>query len=345
MTRRPLLNAQSVFRLGVGTSLGGLALWLTFRNVDLGLVLASIERMHVSWVVAALVIVAATVTASARRWQLLVYRAERPRDLPQFIAATVVGQMLNVLLPIRLGEAARAYWISRTERQPLSRILGTIVVERLPDVVMLGISVGLLLFSVSLPAWARSSGRLTLAASAVVIMIAVAIGKWGGSVLRAFEVPLRLFPETVRSFLLRQARIALAELRAFSDWRANARIWLLSVAILSLAVGTNYLLFWAFDLRLPLMTALLLFVVLQIGGAPVSTPGNLGIFHYLVVLVLTATGVDRTAAVAYAIVLHAVALGPKIVAGALILAVVRTPALENGLWNYAVLKVARGSGG
>jgi hypothetical protein len=85
-----------------------------------------------------------------------------------------------------------------------------------------------------------------------------------------------------------------------------------------LAVATNYVLFRAFDLSLSPMTALLLFAVLQIGGAPAATPGNLGVFHYPAVLVL----------VAYAVVLHAVALRPKIIAGVIIIGATRTPLVE-----------------
>lgn len=342
---RRILNRQAAGRLLVGTILGGVALWLTFRRVDIGLVATSLEHVHLSWVVAALTLVAATVSAVARRWQRLVYREASPRRFPRFIAAVVTGQMLNVLLPIRLGEAARAYWISRTEEQPLSRILGTIVVERLADVLMLGVSLSVLLLGVSLPPWARDSGRIALGASVAAAVAAVVVGKWGASVLRALEVPLLILPARIRVFLIQQGRVALAELRAFGDWRSNAEVWALSVLIVVLAAATNYVLLLAFDLRLPPTTALLLFVVLQIGGAPVSTPGNLGVFHYLVVLVLTFAGVDRTVAVAYAIVLHAVAIGPKILGGAAILGITRTPVLEPAISSLSALKAARSSSG
>lgn len=52
----------------------------------------------------------------------------------------------------------------------------------------------------------------------------------------------------------------------------------------------------------------------------VSVPGNLGIFHFVAVLTLGAYSVDHDAALAYAIVLYIVALVPKILAGAVLLA-------------------------
>ena len=53
----------------------------------------------------------------------------------------------------------------------------------------------------------------------------------------------------------------------------------------------------------------------------VSVPGNLGVFHYLTVLALAVYGVDREIALAYAIVLYAVAILPKLVLGSVIMAI------------------------
>jgi hypothetical protein len=71
--------------------------------------------------------------------------------------------------------------------------------------------------------------------------------------------------------------------------------------------------------------ALVLLVALQLGTALISVPGNLGVFHAITVLVLTRFDVDQTSAVAYAIVLYAVAIIPKIVLGALCLSMARRP--------------------
>ena len=96
----------------------------------------------------------------------------------------------------------------------------------------------------------------------------------------------------------------------------------------------------AFGFKLPAIAALFLLVVLQVGNSAVSVPGNLGVFHYLTVLALAVYGIDRERALAYAIVLYAVALLPKIALGVLIMA-----AGPHGFSFQAVRDVARrGSG-
>jgi hypothetical protein len=76
------------------------------------------------------------------------------------------------------------------------------------------------------------------------------------------------------------------------------------------------LLFRAFGLPLTPTAALVLLVALQVGTSLVSVPGNLGVFHAITVLVLTRFHADHATAVAYAIMLYAIAIIPKIVLGA-----------------------------
>jgi hypothetical protein len=79
------------------------------------------------------------------------------------------------------------------------------------------------------------------------------------------------------------------------------------------------LLFAAFGLSLPFAAALFTLVVVQVGTAPVSTPGNIGVFQFLVVLALGAYGVDRPVALAYSLMLYAIALLPKVLIGAFVI--------------------------
>ena len=81
-----------------------------------------------------------------------------------------------------------------------------------------------------------------------------------------------------------------------------------------------------FELPLSASVALLLFVALQVGGIPVATPGNVGVVHLLTVWILTAFGVDRAVALVYAVVLHLIASGSKVIAGVALLMVRRSAA-------------------
>jgi uncharacterized membrane protein YbhN (UPF0104 family) len=111
---------------------------------------------------------------------------------------------------------------------------------------------------------------------------------------------------------------------------------LLTALIPVTAAGTNLLVLRGFGLPVPAITAFVLLVVLQIGTAVVSVPGNIGVFHYLTVVTLAAWGVSRPTAIATAIVLHAVSLGPKVLLGALTTTVWRES--QPRLGGHSVLK-------
>jgi len=93
--------------------------------------------------------------------------------------------------------------------------------------------------------------------------------------------------------------------------------WSLLIWILSILV--NYTVFLALGLPLPFAAALVLVVVLEVGVAVPSIPGKLGIFHYLCTLALGVFGLEKGAALGYAVLLYFVVFGPPSLLGALFL--------------------------
>ena len=336
----------NLLRLVLGSLVGAACLWGSVSGVDRRVLVDTLSGIRIGWLLAALATVAATVAASALRWQRILQRGSRPTSYGRYLLAAVTGQMLNALLPIRLGEPARAMWISRAEQLPLTRVFASIVVERVADVSMLVVSIGVLLLMLSLPSWTRGSGAVALAASLGTLLLAFVLAQRGAWLLRRMRHPMRILPGRVRMVVLRQSRIAIHELQLLGQWRASGVVWALSAVIVLFAAATNYALFLAFGLSLSPFVALFMFVVLQVGVAPASTPGNVGVFHYLVVLVLAASQVDRTIAMAYAIVLHAIVIVPRIVVGGVAFASASTPVFRPPAWERSALDAdVSGSGG
>ena len=81
------------------------------------------------------------------------------------------------------------------------------------------------------------------------------------------------------------------------------------MAIWLVAGLTNYLLLLAFDLPASPLIAVFLLVVLQAGVAVPSTPGKIGVFHYLCMIGLSVFGVPPTVGLAYGLTLHALVVG------------------------------------
>jgi uncharacterized protein (TIRG00374 family) len=106
--------------------------------------------------------------ARARSWQILL---RKQVSLRRSFDALNEGYLLNTVLPLRLGELARAYIISQTMESGAGSILATVLVERIIDSVvsLIGL-VGALPFVIS-PEWAQN-----LVMGVVIILLIIVFG-------------------------------------------------------------------------------------------------------------------------------------------------------------------------
>lgn len=303
----------------VGIGVGAATLWLSTRGIDVESLKHALSASRPFWTMSAVLSVLATVAAGVVRWRLLFYPDARQRSWSTLTMAMIVGQMLNIALPFRAGEIARAAWVSRAERLAIGHVLGTMAVERLSDLVAVGVTVGALLILTTVPDWMAAGGR-ALMSTAVLAAALIGLIALRGRQLTAIAVRIvRSLPALLARRLEPLLTSAVDGTRILQHRETTLLASLLAVVVLLLAASTNYLLFVAFDLPVSAVAAILLVIALQIGNTLLPVPGNVGVFHYVTVLTLGTFSVDRESALAYAVVLHLVALGPKVLAGAAIL--------------------------
>jgi hypothetical protein len=228
-----------------------------------------------------------------------------------------VGQLVNALLPARLGEVARFYILGRDEGVSNATVLGTIAAEKAFDVLFLLVAAGLAAVLTSLPAWLHRALASMAGLGVAVLLAALAMPR--PRIAAAGERLASWLPGGLAIGLSRLLERGLAGLEGLRRPRLAAAACAWSAAIWTLAAGTNLVLFWAFDLQLSIGAALLLLTLLHVGTAPPSSAGRVGVFHALTLLGLRTFGVESATALAYATVLHAVVYLPQILLGALAL--------------------------
>jgi uncharacterized protein (TIRG00374 family) len=214
------------------------------------------------------------------------------------------GYLLNNILPLRLGEVARAFLMSRKSGLNFWQIVPSILIERALD---LGIAAGLFLSTLPFVigvAWAKEA--------AIIIAILVVVGFAGIYLLalnrqRALDWVERL---AVRHTLVR--KITGRRVVAFFDGLAiltEGRLFLTALGwegLNWLVSGIQYyLLLWAFFPRPSLLSALFALGVASLGIAAPSSPGALGVFEAALVGALMAFGLDASSAAAFALTAHA----------------------------------------
>jgi glycosyltransferase 2 family protein len=302
--------------LSIGLSV--VFLWLAARGVELSLFWESLQECNYLLLVPALATIAVGVAIRAWRWQLLFAPATRP-PLAAVTRALLVGQLFNVVLPMRAGEAARIVVLHQDVRTSRAESLGTVAVERLYDV--LGLLLLLLVATPFLPevTWLRRAALLAAVLLVLAAIGAVVVARYGARPVRVALRPLARLPRISRAHVEGIADRLVYGLGALHQPSLAAPAFLLGVASWLVLALSCWLVLASFDLGLGYGAGILILVTTTLSLVIPSAPGGLGVFEAGGVLALSAFGVDESTALSATVVLHALTVFPFVVAGAIVL--------------------------
>ena len=303
-----------LFLAVIGAAVSLLFGYLAVRNVQWSAFWEGLRTCNYWWLVPSLAVLVLTVFVKAVRWQFLFGRATRPPLLP-VTASLLIGHFFNSVLPARAGEAARVVALRMQARTSAVEAAGTIVSERILDVLAL---LGLLFVAspflpdLSWIAAAVALAGLTLACS---VLLVVLLGLFGN---RPFRAVARFFARLPGIPLepLEQAADNLVEgLAVFRQPRiAAAAVPLTLAAWLSLALSF-WLVMIGFGLEVGFGAALLVVIATNLVLILPSSPAAVGVFEAATLVALKAYGVDDSSALSYAIVVHAANVLPFVLLG------------------------------
>lgn len=283
------------WRIWFGVALSALALYLTLRTVDFGQVQAAMARASWGWFLPAAATFIAGLYFRARRWSLLM------GDSPLGITwhAMLIGYMLNMSLPLRLGEVARAWVIGQRTTVSFTRALSSIVVDRMLD--LAAVLLMFAAFALVLP-MPPELGSAALAGSVALMFVVIAFGV---AIWQAPRVETML-----RSVMKRIPRLhAERWVGRFHELCDTFRV--IGDRGRLAAVLANTALLWSFATLLAFFAqaafmpprldqAALVLIASNLGGAAPSAPGGLGLLQGAAKLALVGPfGIDENLAVAF----------------------------------------------
>ena len=115
----------------------GLLYW-AYKGVSIQDIVGQILNTHWIWIVAALVIEYVSVIFRGIRWNQLLKPLGHKANTWNAIHAVAFGYCMNDLVP-RSGEVARCTLLFKSDKIPVSTLVGTVIVERVIDMVMFGL--------------------------------------------------------------------------------------------------------------------------------------------------------------------------------------------------------------
>ena len=121
----------------LGVAISAVFLWLAFRNADLDAVRGRCSR-GAPWARASRrCVIGIGYGFQAARWRRI---ADTPTlGLRSFYGMLLGGLACNNVLPVRIGEILRAGWLSRDAPMSGGRAFGSVVLDRICDVVTLAV--------------------------------------------------------------------------------------------------------------------------------------------------------------------------------------------------------------
>ena len=305
------IAARRNWRYWLGILLGLVCIgWLAY-SVEWSEVGTALREMNYWWVLAATLLNLASVPLRALRWRLM-FRKFRPPAFGRMIRAMLIGQSVNVLVPARVGDLVRASLVTAGST---SYVLGTLVVEISLDLLMLAALVVLLLSHVTLPVWWQGSGQalLVTAAGALVVVAVLVIAR--KRLARVLGLLQNRWKQPLVQRVLGGGGQALHSLDVLGRPALLAALGC-SLLIWVVYASVNYVLLGAITDGPPVLAALFLLAVLQLGVAVPSSPGRIGVYHYLCIQALAVFAIGDARAVSYAVVLHLISVVMPMVLGA-----------------------------
>lgn len=297
--------------------IGAGCLWLSLRGVDLAEVATAIQSVAWPWIVVAVFGVILVSAGKALRWQWLYPENAWVRPWSTHFSILLIAQMLNLVVPVRVGEIARLGLMAQ-ERRPVGMTLGTIAAEKALDLVAAG-----LLLLVSFPVAVFPTRLGANAAKSAMLMGLLLLG--GLVLLARFRLTLvralSALPEPRSRSLARLWIGSLHLLDTLLDGISMvAKRKLLPVAVLTLciwllSIGVIYVVLLGFGRADLWQAASVLSIALIFSSLAPTPPALIGTVTAVTEGVLIPFGVSPSAAFAIGMVLNVVLVAPLVALG------------------------------
>jgi uncharacterized protein (TIRG00374 family) len=264
---------------------------------DFHVVRAMHDLANVSWkwVLLGVVFDVLSYFAQGLRWKLLLKPFGGVR-LSRSIRAVFAGLFANLIFPLRPGELLRSYLLANSESISLGRVLGSVGVERLIDLVIATASLGVVSLLVDLPRPFQRAATILGVVTLVLLSIVVLL-------IFYLEFKMGSSPciENAPRHLPRKLMGALVGLHAMGTAPSFYPALLFSFLLPFCQVVGIWAMMMSYGLHLSFLSAIVVLVVINLGISLPNAPANVGAYQFFCVLGLSVFQVEKTTATGFSI--------------------------------------------
>lgn len=287
-------------------SLGALLLWLIYRDQDFEQMKNVLKNdVDYRWIWFSLILGLISHFLRTLRWNLLIEPLGQRPKLSNTFLAVMSGYLMNLIFP-RMGEVARCGLLSRYEKIAFPKLLGTVVAERIIDLLMLLLFTAVT-FLTQLPQMIQFvKENPQIKENLLSILTSPALG----AILIGVILLIALFRKKLPQLTLAKKVIDIWQkfvegIQAVRHMKHKGQFIAHSFFIFLLYFLMNYVCFqsFGFSSNLSIFAGLTVFVLGSFGMvAPVQ--GGIGAWHFMTMEGLALYGISKSDGLIYAFVVH-----------------------------------------
>jgi uncharacterized protein (TIRG00374 family) len=302
--------------LGIAISL--FAVVVLINSVDIGAALQVLATASPAWIAVMLVTTTVDIGARGARWRALLAPIA-PLPYRRVLGYTYIGYLANNVLPARLGELYRSHALGEGEGVSRPTVLGTVVVERVVDTVMV---VAIASFAVLVLSVRGVMSSAVLLGLAFVSLLIIALGLG----IAAHRLP---GADRLAAIIARRPRLLELARRLRDGLAVARRPRVVAIALTFSAIawaastGTFLAAGQAVGVELTVAQAALLTSGVALVSIVPSGPGYVGTFELTVVAIADSLGIPRDPAFALGLLVHLMILLTTSVGGVIAMVALR----------------------
>jgi glycosyltransferase 2 family protein len=133
---QPLKKLLDILKYAVVLSLSIFLMWYALKGIDFDLLRAQLYQTNFYWLGLSLAVALSGFLSRAYRWKMQLEPLGQKITFANTYHAMMIGYLANLVLP-RMGEVFRCSVLKRSSNIPVQASFGTVITERLIDMVML----------------------------------------------------------------------------------------------------------------------------------------------------------------------------------------------------------------
>jgi uncharacterized protein (TIRG00374 family) len=297
---------KNVMKIALPLLVAGALLYWMYRDFDFAEAKRIfLDEMNIWWLFASLIPITLSHVLRGLRWLITLKPLGYRPKVGDSIDSIFIAYAANVLVP-RVGEVSRCAVLTKYDKIPFSQSLGTLVAERLIDMLLVGVFVCVMLltqFDVFTSLFAKTGTNdfslAALFASPKTYLIIV------GVVAGALLLWWWLRNTTLYAKMKQLVRGFVDGLLSLKKMDRKGAFALYTLGIWVGYFLEFYIAFFCFPFtaELSVVQALVIFAAISL-AIIIPTPNGAGPWHFVVISMMTLYGVSNTDASSFALIVH-----------------------------------------